>query len=162
GRCAPGPRWGHALGGSAAGPAYPLWSGPFERGPEPCNLGERSCALPRARWCCARGWPVRPRRRPPGGGPPRPAPGGRPPGGGPAAQSDRLHALVEAARQEGALDLVWGDGIIGGNQGVRRLAEGYNRAYGLNVDVRFTIGLSFPEMAAKVAQEYQGGRRAST
>ena len=38
-----------------------------------------------------------------------------------------------------------------------RLAERFNRLYGLNVDVRFTPGPSFPEMAAKVAQEVQAG-----
>src|SRR2546423_2868970 len=78
------------------------------------------------------------------------------------AQTDGLQALIEGARQEGQLSLVWGAGTMGGREGVARLAEGFNRAYGLNVDVQFTIGLSFPEMAAKIVQEYQAGRRATT
>lgn len=87
--------------------------------------------------------------------------GGAPPAAAPA-QPDPLQALVEAARQEGELTLVWGDAVIGGTQGIPRLAERFNRYYGLNVDVRFTIGLSFPEMAAKIIQEHQASRRAST
>src|SRR5262249_30725325 len=78
------------------------------------------------------------------------------------AQTEGLQALIEGARQEGQLSLVWGAGTMGGREGVARISEGFNRAYGLNVDVQFTIGLSFPEMAAKVIQEYQAGRRATT
>jgi iron(III) transport system substrate-binding protein len=90
-----------------------------------------------------------------------PQPEATAPGAGPA-EPDRLQALVEAARQEGELTLVWGDAVLGGTRGVPRLAERFNRHYGLNVDVRFTIGPSFPEMAAKVIQEQQANRRAST
>src|SRR6266849_560470 len=92
------------------------------------------------------------------------APRAQPAGGaGPApAQTEGLQALIDGARQEGQLSLVWGAGTMGGREGVARLAEGFNRAYGLNVDIQYTIGLSFPEMAAKVIQEYQAGRRATT
>ncbi len=64
--------------------------------------------------------------------------------------------------QEGQLTLVWGEGILGGTEGVRHLADGFNRAYGLNVNVQFTPGSSMPQMASQVAQEYQAGRRATT
>src|SRR5262245_15904667 len=96
---------------------------------------------------------------------PAPARPAAPSAGGGAnapAQTDGLQAVIDGARQEGQLSLVWGAGTMGGREGVARLAEGYNRAYGLNVDVQYTIGLSFPEMAAKVIQEYQAGRRATT
>jgi iron(III) transport system substrate-binding protein len=78
------------------------------------------------------------------------------------ATSDRLQTLVEAARQEGELTLVWGSSVLGGIDGVTRLAERFNRHYGLNVDVRFTMGASFPEIAAKLIQEQQANRRATT
>src|SRR5436309_2339864 len=89
----------------------------------------------------------------------------RAPAAAPGAATDRppaLQALVDAARQEGALDLVWGDGSLGGREGTSRLMDGLNREYGLNLTVRFTPGPSFPEMAARVTQEYQSGRRATT
>jgi iron(III) transport system substrate-binding protein len=80
----------------------------------------------------------------------------------PAPGQDTLQALVDGARKEGALSFVWGEGTVGGSDGVRRLAEGFNRTYGLNVDVRFTPGPAMPEVASKVVQEYQAGRPAST
>ncbi|HZS00908.1 MAG TPA: ABC transporter substrate-binding protein [Chloroflexota bacterium] len=73
-----------------------------------------------------------------------------------------LQALIDGARQEGQLTLIWGENTAGGEVGARRWAEGFNRAYGLNVDVRFTPGPSMPEVAAKVAQEAAAGRAAST
>src|SRR5262249_6640297 len=79
-----------------------------------------------------------------------------------ANRSPTLQALVDAARQEGAIDLVWGEGSLGGREGTRQLIDAINRQYGLNLDVRFTPGPSFPEMAARIAQEYQSGRRATT
>jgi iron(III) transport system substrate-binding protein len=97
-----------------------------------------------------------------------PAPASKlPPASAPASVAapgppDRLQALVEAARQEGELTLVWGDAVLGGTHGVPRLAERFNRHYGLNVEVRFTIGSSFPEMAAKIIQEHQANRRSTT
>jgi ABC-type Fe3+ transport system substrate-binding protein len=78
------------------------------------------------------------------------------------AHSPALQAVIDAARQEGVLDLVWGEGIVGGREGTTRLVEGLNRRYGLNLEVRFTPGQSFPEMASRIAQEYQAGRRSTT
>ena len=85
--------------------------------------------------------------------------------GGAVAQAPAegtLQALVEGARKEGTLSFVWGEGTVGGSDGIRRLAQGFNRYYGLNVDVRFTPGPSMAEMAPKLVQEYQAGRPAST
>jgi hypothetical protein len=44
---------------------------------------------------------------------------------GPAA-SPELQALIDSARQEATLSLVWGEGTVGGTQGTKRLAEGFN------------------------------------
>jgi iron(III) transport system substrate-binding protein len=81
---------------------------------------------------------------------------------GAAAPSGTLQTLIEGARREGQLDLIWGDSSIGGAAGAQRLADGFNRAYGLNVNVQFTPGPSMPEMAMKLLQEYTANRRAST
>jgi ABC-type Fe3+ transport system substrate-binding protein len=85
-------------------------------------------------------------------GPPEPA------GGRPAA----LEAVIEGARREGQLVLIGGDGTFGGPEAIQRLAEGYNRLYGLNVNVQFTPGPSMPQMTARVAQEVRAGRPATT
>jgi ABC-type Fe3+ transport system substrate-binding protein len=98
---------------------------------------------------------------------PAAAPGPTPPSAPAAAQPaaarpPALQALVDAARQEGTIELIWGEGSVGGREGTRRLVDGLNQAHGLNLDVRFTPGPSFPEMAARITQEYQVGRRAAT
>ena len=78
------------------------------------------------------------------------------------AHPPALQAVIDAARQEGALDLVWAEGVAGGREGTSRLAEGLNRRYGLNLDIRFTPGLNMAEMVPRLIQEYQTGRRSTT
>jgi len=51
---------------------------------------------------------------------------------------------------------------MGGRDGLRRLAEGFNRHYGLQLDVQFTPGPSMPEMAQRITQEAVAGRPASS
>jgi len=82
----------------------------------------------------------------------------------PSAQTSAptLDALVAAARQEGSLTIAWSDGPLGGAEGIPRLVEGFNQHYGLNLNAQFTPGPSMPEVAARVAQEYQAGRTSST
>jgi ABC-type Fe3+ transport system substrate-binding protein len=98
------------------------------------------------------------------------APSGVAPAGGAAAPqaaskpatSDAMAKLIEGARQEGELLLMWGPDTNGGPEGARRLGEGFNQAYGLNLSVRYTPGAAMPQVASMVAQEFQGGRPAST
>ncbi|HEY7062338.1 MAG TPA: ABC transporter substrate-binding protein [Chloroflexota bacterium] len=80
----------------------------------------------------------------------------------PAAPGDELQTLIDGARQEGQLVLVWSENTAGGSEGIRRWTEGFNRLYGLNLTVQFTPGPSMPEVAAKVSQEYQAGRPATS
>ena len=72
--------------------------------------------------------------------------------------SPALQSLVDGARQEGSLSFVWGQGTLGGTEGIRRLADGFNKTYGLSLDVKFTPGPNMAEMAPRIAQEYQAGR----
>ncbi len=104
-----------------------------------------------------------PAARPAAEPPARPA-AGAPTSGASAAPApvDRMQELVEAARQEGQLNLVFGTGTLGGAEGIKRLEEGFNRHYGLNLSLNYTPGPSMSEMAPKLAQEYQAGRRASS
>jgi ABC-type Fe3+ transport system substrate-binding protein len=103
--------------------------------------------------------PAAPSRQAPASAPAPSAPAASSPA---AAHPPALQAIVDAARQEGVLDLVWGEGIVGGREGTARLIEGLNKRYGLNLEVRFTPGQSFPEMAARIGQEFQAGRRSTT
>ena len=78
----------------------------------------------------------------------------------PSAGSAALKKIIAAARQEGALSIVVGEGTLGGsNSG---LAEGFNKYYGLNLDVRFTPGPPMPNVAAAVVQQAEAHRPAMT
>src|SRR5262249_13092611 len=121
-----------------------------------------------ARWiasCCALGLVLTLACAPaasgptPAGGAPAPSSAARDAAASPI-RDEPLQALVEAARREGELVFIWTDTANG--EGVRRWMEGFNRAYGLNLTVRWTTGPSMPEMANRVAQEYLAGRPAST
>jgi iron(III) transport system substrate-binding protein len=87
-------------------------------------------------------------------------PGAAPPSGGSPRFEPPLQAIVDGARKEGELLLLWSG--VDQPEEIRRLAEGFNRAYGLDVRVQFTPGPSMPAVAAKIAQEYQAGRAASS
>jgi ABC-type Fe3+ transport system substrate-binding protein len=87
---------------------------------------------------------------------------GAAPAGSRAGDTSALQRIVDGARQEGTLSIIWGAGILGGTEGIQRLTDGMNKQYGLNVEVKYTPGPSMPEMAARVVQEYQAGRTAAT
>jgi iron(III) transport system substrate-binding protein len=76
------------------------------------------------------------------------------------AKNSRLQAIIDGARKEGRLSLVVGQGTFGGTN--TRLINGFNRHYGLNIDIQFTPGPSMPRMAATVVQEFKAGRKAIT
>jgi iron(III) transport system substrate-binding protein len=79
-----------------------------------------------------------------------------------AAPSDAVQQLVDAARKEGELTLIWGDNTMGGTEGAQRLAAAFNARYGLSLNVTFTPGPAMPEVANRLVQEYKAQRRAST
>src|SRR5690349_18146960 len=89
-----------------------------------------------------------------------PAAVGAPPTEG--AVSPALQALIDGARREGSLSFTWGVTTTGSPEDMAKLAAGFNRTYGLNLDVRFTPGPAMPEMGSKITQEYQAGRAASS
>jgi ABC-type Fe3+ transport system substrate-binding protein len=84
------------------------------------------------------------------------------PGAPAAAGAASLQSIVEGARKEGKLTLIWGEGAVGGAEGASMLASGLNRRYNLNLDVQFTPGPAMPDMATKILQEFQTNRPASS
>lgn len=76
--------------------------------------------------------------------------------------ADTRQSLIDGARKEGALTLVWGEGALSGTKGIPQIAADFNKHYGLNINVQFTPGPNFQEMGAKVTQEYQTKRAATS
>jgi ABC-type Fe3+ transport system substrate-binding protein len=78
------------------------------------------------------------------------------------APGDTLAGLVEAARAEGQLNLIWTPSIGGRTGAIERWGEGFNRLYGLSVRFQYTPGPTIPEMLVRITQEAQSGRPAAS
>jgi ABC-type Fe3+ transport system substrate-binding protein len=93
-------------------------------------------------------------------------PAGAAPAGSGAPSRGQEHSapqeLIAAARSEGKLVLVWSEGTLGGIDTIRQWADGFNRLYGLSLDIQFTPGPPFGPMAARTVEEYRANRPATT
>jgi ABC-type thiamine transport system substrate-binding protein len=89
------------------------------------------------------------------------APEAAPSSGGDAAGG--IEALLEQAREEGQLNITWGEGILGGTQAAGPLMEGFRAYYGLDdFPVTYTPGPPATQMAATLAQEVAAGQPATS
>lgn len=79
-----------------------------------------------------------------------------------ASSSGSLPQLLAAAKRERELGLVAGGGVWGEAQGIRGLAEGFNKKYGLNVEIKWAPGPSYPALANRVIEELKAGLKATT
>jgi ABC-type Fe3+ transport system substrate-binding protein len=94
--------------------------------------------------------------------PPRSSPQGSAPLVAAPTSVAPLQEMVEAARKEGKLALSWGASVVGGSETVQRWSEGFNRLYGLNLEVQWTPGPQFDALTNQIVVEYQAGRPATT
>ena len=78
--------------------------------------------------------------------------------GAQAQTSPELAALIEAAKKEGELTLSWGEGTLGGTQGLKTFERQINAAYGTNLKVTFTPGDSMPAMGNRIATMLAAGQ----
>jgi ABC-type Fe3+ transport system substrate-binding protein len=84
------------------------------------------------------------------------------PAAAPAQPSGALTDMIEAARREGQLNLVYSQNTTGGAEAVRRWTDAFNRHYGFSLNVQFTPGPDMPQMASRLAQQVQAGRTTDT
>lgn len=73
-----------------------------------------------------------------------------------------LAQIVEGAKKEGQLILSWGTGTMGGIEGAATMEKAFNKAYGLNLQFKFTPGPAMPQFASRIIQEAKAGQPAST
>lgn len=75
-----------------------------------------------------------------------------------AQTTPAMKELVEAAKKEGALTLSWGEGTLGGTEGLKVFEQRINAAYGTSLKVTFTPGDSMPAMGNKIATLMAAGQ----
>ena len=68
--------------------------------------------------------------------------------------SPAVQALVDGARREGTLTLVWSANTLGGAEGAQRMVDALNRRYGLQLKVVFTPGPSMDDLAVRLGRNW--------
>lgn len=79
-----------------------------------------------------------------------------------AQWSPELTKVIEGAKKEGQLKLLWGEGSFGGSEGAKRYQALLSKMFGTNITIRFTPGPSMPAMGSQLATEYAAGQPAAT
>src|SRR5262245_11742741 len=77
--------------------------------------------------------------------------------------SDQLNAIVTLARSELELTVSWAPGYIDAANEVKRLTDGFNKAYGVKIGVTArSSGTSMGDTAARVIDDYRRGVKATS
>jgi ABC-type Fe3+ transport system substrate-binding protein len=79
-----------------------------------------------------------------------------------SVSSQTVTQLIDGAKKEGSLVLNWGTGTLGGIEGAKAIERGFNRAYGLNLQFKFTPGPAMPQLASRIIQEAKAGQPATS
>ena len=79
-----------------------------------------------------------------------------------AARSAALEKVIEGAKKEGVLKLLWTEGHFGADVGINDMLRAINKRYGTNLKLQFTQGRSFPANLGRLTQEFNAKQRSST
>lgn len=82
--------------------------------------------------------------------------------GSASARSPELEKVIEGAKKEGVLKVLWTEGHMGGDVGLKVIIAAMNKRYGTNVTLQFTQGGSFPQVLGRLIQEYRAKQPSST
>jgi ABC-type Fe3+ transport system substrate-binding protein len=81
---------------------------------------------------------------------------------GAATRSAALQKVIDGAKKEGVLKVLWTEDHFGGPSGFANTISAMNKRYGTNVKLQFTQGGSFPANLGRLIQEYKSGQRSSS
>lgn len=73
-----------------------------------------------------------------------------------------LSKVIEGAKKEGKLKLMWGEGTLGGTKGAAKFQTMMNEMFGTDIEIGFSPGPSMPRMGTQIATEYAAGQTAAT
>ncbi|HEX4195792.1 MAG TPA: extracellular solute-binding protein [Stellaceae bacterium] len=75
-----------------------------------------------------------------------------------AEPSAAVKELAAAADKEGSLSIMWGEGTLGGLEGLQHFQDQINAAYGTHLKFTFTPGPSMPAMGSQIATMKAAGQ----
>ena len=70
-----------------------------------------------------------------------------------AARSAALNKVIEAAKKEGELKILWTEDHMGADTGLAAIVAAMNKRYGTDIKLQFTQGRSFPANLGRLTQE---------
>jgi ABC-type Fe3+ transport system substrate-binding protein len=79
-----------------------------------------------------------------------------------AARSAALAKVIEGAKKEGLLKVLWTEDHMGADVGLNAIVAEMNKTYGTNIKLQFTQGGSFPANLGRLTQEFKAGQKSST
>lgn len=78
-----------------------------------------------------------------------------------AAQwSPEMAKVIEGAKKEGRLSLMWSQATLGGSQGAEMAQAAMNKMFGTNIQIRFAPGPAMAQVGSQIATEYSAGQKA--
>ena len=78
------------------------------------------------------------------------------------AASAALQKIIDGAKKEGTLKVLWTEGHFGGDVGLGEMVKAINKKYGTSIKLQFTQGRSFPANSGRLTQEFKAKQKAST
>ncbi|MEE2955715.1 MAG: ABC transporter substrate-binding protein [Pseudomonadota bacterium] len=78
------------------------------------------------------------------------------------ARSPDLEKVIQGAKKEGVLKLLWTEGHMGADAGINDMVKTINKTYGTNIKLQFTQGRSFPANLGRLTQEHRAKQTSST
>jgi ABC-type Fe3+ transport system substrate-binding protein len=82
--------------------------------------------------------------------------------GSAAAESAALQKVIDGAKREGTLKVLWTEDHFGGSRGFSDIISAMNKRYGTNIKLQFTQGGSFPANLGRLIQEHKSGQPSSS
>ncbi|MEE2970987.1 MAG: ABC transporter substrate-binding protein [Pseudomonadota bacterium] len=79
-----------------------------------------------------------------------------------SAASAALQKVIDGAKKEGVLKLLWTEGHFGADVGINDMLSVMNKRYGTNIKLQFTQGRSFPANLGRLTQEFKAKQNSST
>jgi iron(III) transport system substrate-binding protein len=79
-----------------------------------------------------------------------------------AAEPAALQKLIAAAKAEKEFTLLGGGGVWGDAEAQKKIENGFNKHFGLNVRIKFIPGPAMPDLARRIADEYKAGQKSAS